>query len=264
MGHYFPIADIKINSLENYISRLSDIEILIKKNIQNSELTLDAKDYLINNKYDRILFRGQENIDFELLPKIGRKGFFKKGETIKLEIEIFEEFKRKNYSHLVNNVNLNDWDFLAIAQHHGLPTRLLDWTENPLVALWFAYAAKSEAITNRVVWAFLPNNDEVVTELTKGSPFEQKETKVFKPRHSNNRIISQQGWFTIHKFTANSAFVPFNKNNRYNKRLIKFSFSNNLRIEILNKLDTLGVNHFSIFPDTEGLCKYLQWKNYEI
>ena len=144
---------------------------------------------------------------FELMPKIGRKGFYVKKETEKTEIEVFEEFKRRNFSHLDRFNSINDWDLLAIAQHHGLPTRLLDWTENPLVALWFAFATETNNVKNRVVWAFLPLNDEIVTEKTKGGPYNQTETKVFKPRHTNNRIIAQQGWFTVHKFSKNT-LVP--------------------------------------------------------
>lgn len=263
MTNFFPIVEIKISTFEEFIIKFSDSIKHIKENIDNSELSQEGKNILIQNKYDKVLYRGQENLEFELMPKIGRKGFYVKKETEKTEIEVFEEFKRRNFSHLDRFNSINDWDLLAIAQHHGLPTRLLDWTENPLVALWFAFATETNNVKNRVVWAFLPLNDEIVTEKTKGGPYNQTETKVFKPRHTNNRIIAQQGWFTVHKFSKNSTFVPFNKNNKYNKRLMKFTIPNELRNEILNKLDKLGVNFYSIFPDTEGLCKYLQWKTFQ-
>lgn len=266
MGKFFNILEIEISSFEEYVSKLYETENLIKQNILNSELPENSKNILVNSKYDTILFRGQENENYDLIPKIGRKGFHCKHKTEEVEFELFEEFKRRDFLTGDNFRNFNDWDFIALSQHHGLPTRLLDWSENPLVALWFCFMSNFETdnIINRSVWGFMPLSNEIVTEKTNGGPYQQDRTMVFKPRNSNNRIISQQGWFTVHKFTRNNCFVPFNKNNQYNKRIIKFIFSNHLRDNILKKLDRMNINHYSIFPDREGLCRYLQWKTFNI
>jgi type I restriction enzyme M protein len=50
---------------------------------------------------------------------------------------MLEKFKREAIPYLTIKPN-DDWDWLALAQHHGLPTRLLDWTQNPLVAVGIA------------------------------------------------------------------------------------------------------------------------------
>jgi hypothetical protein len=84
---------------------------------------------------DYTLFRGQEQ-DWELIPKIGRVGFRNIGDE-NAEQKMLDDFKRLSMPHLLR-VPKNDWDWLALAQHHGMATRLLDWTTNPLVALWFA------------------------------------------------------------------------------------------------------------------------------
>src|SRR4030095_10118653 len=74
-----------------------------------------------------ILYRGQP-IDKTLLPKIAR---YVVQDVDRVEREMLAEFQRRSL-HLVNKHPDNLWDWLALAQHHGMATRLLDWSENPL------------------------------------------------------------------------------------------------------------------------------------
>ncbi len=102
-----------------------------------------------------ILYRGQEE-DWPLIPKIGRpesNGSNTYSED--KEVKILNEFKRLSYPFLDSNFKYNDWDWLSLAQHHNVPTRLLDWTENPLIALWFACNKNQKNKSSRIVWRFL-------------------------------------------------------------------------------------------------------------
>jgi len=211
--------------------------------------------------YDTI-YRGQEE-DWKLLPSIERLKLPSK-EIIERETIIFNEFRRLSYPHLDLNLNYEDeWNMLSLAQHHRLPTRLLDWTLNPLAALWFACIKEKEKDKDlyRIVWLFASKKDDIVTkdDLSKG-PFKQEKTKVFRPNHITKRITSQIGWFTIHKIDENEIVIPLNEQEEFKGRLIKFLIPNGLRIDALEGLDIMGINDYSLFPDLEGLSRYLEWK----
>src|SRR5699024_4291307 len=85
---------------------------------------------------DQFIFRGVGKSDYNLLPNIGRRGKI----ILDRELELFDEFKMLAYPYLKrNSIDVeNELEFLTIAQHHGLPIRLLDWSKNPLIATYFS------------------------------------------------------------------------------------------------------------------------------
>jgi hypothetical protein len=154
------------------------------------------------------------------------------------------------------------WDLIALAQHHGLPTRLLDWTTNPLAALWFAFYKEENATGERCVWGLSTNSSDFAD--VKKNAFSQQRTVIFRPNHITKRITAQNGWFTNHKYLEEKGlFIPLHSQKNYSTKLAKFRFDNKLRTEILKTLEMMGINHYTMFPDLDGLTSYIEWKRYK-
>ena len=211
-------------------------------------------------KPDNVLFRGQPT-DEPLVPKIARLNL--KKEVLYAEQEMLREFKRRAVPFLDIQPK-SSWDWLAIAQHHGMATRLLDWTLNPLAALWFAVnqppVKGGRKSLPGVVWALVPGRSDYAVVSTKHSPFKVERTKVFRPKHMTTRLVSQAGWFTVHKYMrTKKRFLPLEKNKTYAPKLTKLRIPPESFFDMRFELDRFNVNTATLFPDADGLCSHIQW-----
>ena len=206
-----------------------------------------------------LLFRGQ-GVDRPLLPKLSRLHL--NGTIINVEKLILAEFKR-GILPLTEFKPENNWDLLALAQHHGLPTRLLDWTYHALVALWFAVerpAQKNDKdeFENGVVWILAANVEDFRTDTEKTDPLSNKITKIFRSSVVSRRISAQAGVFTIHKINENDKVVKFETHADFKTKLTKAIIPASEFASIRKQLNVLGVNNSTVYPDIDGFCKHLE------
>jgi len=204
-----------------------------------------------------LLFRGQPN-DWTLIPKLARLKL--RGDIFNIERLIIKEFERTSLP-LSEFQPKDEWDLLSLAQHHGLPTRLLDWTYSALVALWFA--VKDVPLNKSkysVVWILIPEVEDFRTETERYGPLSNKITKIFRPKIISRRISAQLGAFTVHKLNEGGHVISFENNKKFTKKLLKIRIPAKHHPSIRHRLNILGVNSASVFPDIDGLCAHLQWR----
>lgn len=209
-----------------------------------------------------VVFRGQTKEDgWPLIPAVGRT---RKGSRIpSREIEIFEEFKREALPYLSFHPS-NDWQWLATAQHNRLPTRLLDWTRNPLAALWFAVCDLAIESRPGIVWALSCDMTEVLSD-TKGAvdPFSIGRPYVYYPEHVFPFIQAQQGVFTVHNRSKGSPerFTPFEEMGDADLQLKKIEIPSDAFPDVRYHLSRVGISPASLFPGLGGLVERIRYDN---
>jgi len=151
----------------------------------------------VNNFSSTHVFRGVSDYENHLLtPSVGRYGKY----SLEKELDLFEHFKLKANIYIKAN---NDFEWLALAQHHGLPTRLLDWTANPLIAAFFA--VKENSGTSGRVYSIKPY--DFVDPSKDGSPFTIHYIKFLYPPVATRRIELQKGLFSVHPFPSKPTII---------------------------------------------------------
>ncbi len=195
---------------------------------------------------DQAIFRGVKNKDYVLIPQIGRL-FMNRPEIRDLEErQMFQLFKVRSLPYLEFKPR-NDWDWLALAQHHGLPTRLLDWTRNSLVALFFSM--EDECEDDAAV--YILTGQEMLSVSLESDPLKYPKVAKFIPDWIMQRIVSQLGVFTIHP-NPGEIFSPSNLEKLVIPRKIHQNFK--------TILDRYGINRATLFADLDGLARYITWE----
>ena len=239
--------------------------------------------------FARPWFRGQSNKSKPPLPSIFREG----NDTHEFHLSTNFRLVAPGFGDTPETGRIDQWLFLM--QHVGLPTRLLDWTESPLAAAFFATekAAKREIENDAAIWAIDPIELNKLSGINyfpntwKRSPVRQTiqiawgtqdestflqsgEKVLYKPcefpialypSSVHPRISRQKSCFTLHGTDKRDFEILLNKQKiTIDSKFLKYVLPTNIIEDVWIELNQLGITYSTIFPDLDGLAKELKVK----
>lgn len=222
----------KIDSLQSYIDSV----------LSNSDV-----------RYSMV-FRGQSCCEWGLIASVGRIKSYSKDKEKKL----FVDFKQRYYTYTAERPH-SDLELLFLAQHYGLPTRLIDWTFNPLIALYFACLPNMSENSNKdgFVFSFPLKRLYQVDELKRKLPsiddiLRIRECKYVIPQYTETRYQNQQSLFMLSDRPQHSY--------NFKRSLIQYYIKGDCKERILNELAILGISQTFVFPILDNVSKDIMAK----
>ena len=198
------------------------------------------------------VFRGHADARYTLVPSVGR-GEHTSATREKYEQSLFTIFCREARGH-IKPIPADDWEWLALAQHHGLPTRFLDWTHNPLVALYFAVDS-SPTVDGQVF--FLNAPQKASKHTLQESPFALRRPAKIYPNIVSARIRAQEGLFVA----CSDLETPLDQALRSDWTIERLIVPASAKAKIRYDLYRVGVHTSSLFPDIDGLTARIKWQH---
>ncbi|MBW2740615.1 MAG: FRG domain-containing protein [Deltaproteobacteria bacterium] len=214
---------------------------------------------IVSKKSKTVVFRGQRKY-WPLLPSINRNNNLPES-ILTVEKELLNTFKKEAPPCLHLKPKSN-WDWLVVGQHHGLPTRILDWSKDPLVALWFAIENYKKADSEPEVWALRVNDEDVIKSLDNTRPFQGTRSKLFETDFQIPRVKQQQGCFILFKYIEKQeiGFVRLERNSYLRGKIEKIRFFKRLVPDLLEQLIQKGYSRSFLFPDIDEVAKSVKEK----
>lgn len=227
-----------------------------------------------------VAFRGLSEDYGNLKTSIQRIGSFSEKDLESIERRLIDNFRIYATEHCT--LGDSDWDVLMLAQHYGLPTRLLDWTSNPYVALFHVTQNVEKYEKDGIVWcvfrdktnATLPSPFNTMLKKQQGyslfyletlkSKFKKleefdeqsKEALIwFEPPSSNPRFVNQYAFFSIMPGVATSTSEWLKRHSECHCVIKVPAF---LKNEIRERLSIMNISHRTMYPGLEGVAKWLK------
>ncbi len=191
------------------------------------------------------VYRGASKISYELITSLGRCESAMGKPIERLEARLIKLFKESSIPYLEHKPN-NELEWLAVAQHYGLPTRLLDWSYNPLVSTYFAVESNPDHDSA----IYILSGCSTIQDPDKTSPYKLDRVYKYRPPYISARIQNQAGLFTVH----HTPDIPFE-----HEKVKKVIIPKKLKSMIKKTLFKYGVNQRLLYPGLEGVARDLKW-----
>jgi hypothetical protein len=223
-------------------------------------------------------FRGQQDVKWALLSSLSRyfEAFIPDKSTWRIrEQRAIRVFRRKAHNYLTNPAVLdNDLRCLTLIQHHGAPTRLLDFTKSPFVAAFFALEnavtdAAVFALNTPVLWnAILAKdpllNRDAIDPRKKGNferYFLQNDREIIwigEPTEMDKRLVAQSGTVVVPGVLQKSLDEILNGYPSRETLIKKIVLPRTIREEAMKALYRMNITNATLFPDLDGLAKSIR------
>jgi len=229
-------------------------------------------------------YRGVGVAEYRLVPSLYRHPEKRAMDDLReIEGEIINRFKQRCVPYLSRPLG-DEWDHLFLMQHFGVPTRLLDWTENPYIALYFALTttprdeATGEYTADAAVWSLAPIrwNAHALQHLRVSSILSPNDSRLdgYAPgvemrlmnsepvaiygTHNSPRIVAQRGAFTIFGRNVEPLEDTYAVREFPQDCLTKVVLPREHIPLLLQSLVRIGFSDSVVFPDLDGLAKELK------
>lgn len=205
----------------------------------------------VSNIVQDFYYRGQERISWDLLPSLFRYNCTM-SPWEELETKLLDTFRKRSLPY-ITNIPETRIDWIGLAQHNGLPTRLLDWTTNPLIALYFAVrdAIFSPNSESGAIWIIpILDNYESLTD----------KIEFYRPHTVSRFIEAQSGWFSVHPFpNGRDEFIPISEANLpQGWSFAKIAILSKHKLQLANELKRAGIDESTVFPGLRGIATDLR------
>jgi hypothetical protein len=210
-----------------------------------------------------VSYRGHSCDAWKLLPSLCRAYPTNARHLAQIEEEVVSEFRGQ-----FNLTDYSDLEVLAYARHHGAPTRLLDWSRNPFVGLWFSVSDKSfDAIPGTIFQLVLLGDSDLIGTHLGDITLEHIENCDTSPcgvfvipsPPKIERTHRQQSNFTIARFKNDYAIKPLDEICSPNQKMPirKFTVPAALKPELRRTLAELGLDAYGIYGGADAFGKTL-------
>jgi hypothetical protein len=224
---------------------------------------------------ETLWFRGHRDSSWKLTPKLYRDEYKDADEN-----EIRQEFESRALQLIQGRTPTGKWEWYFLMQHYGAPTRLLDWTDNPLLGLYFAVADHDSKDRDAAVWTLNPHwlnrklrrgiEGAMLPDWKEANSYLKNLEQAFEdhtlatarlpaaidPPHVDRRLAAQSSRFVIFGVNRDLMQVKAIKSELRRKRHLQMiSIPREAIPAIQKELYSCGITHSFVFPDLEGLCR---------